>query len=181
MRVCVFCGSQDGKRPAYLAAAAELAGALAARGIGIVYGGASVGTMGRLADAGLEAGAEVIGVIPRSLQDRELAHPGLSSIHVVDTLLERKKLMAELSDAFISLPGGLGTLDELFEVLTWAVLGYHDKPMGLLNLDGYYDHLLGFLQHGVDQGFVRTGDRDRLIVAGAVPELLDQVLEAEPS
>lgn len=175
MRICVFCGSQDGNRPAYLEAATRLAEALAERDIGIVYGGASVGTMARVADAGLAAGAEVIGVIPKSLQDREIAHRGLSELFVVDTLLERKEKMAELSDAFISLPGGLGTLDELFEVLTWAVLGYHHKPMGLLDLDGYYQHLLAFLQHGVDEGFVRPKDRDRLLVDRDPEALIDRL------
>ena len=169
--VCVFCGSNPGRRPEYLAGAASLARLLAGQGIRIVYGGAHVGTMGALADAGLAAGAEVVGVIPQHLVAAEVAHPGLSRLHVVGSMHERKALMAQLSDAFIALPGGLGTLEEVAEIITWSQLGLHAKPAGLLNLLGYYDNLLRFLDHAAAERFLRPEHR-RLIMAEPEPSAL---------
>jgi hypothetical protein len=148
--------------------------ALARRGIGIVYGGGRVGLMGALADGALRGGGEVIGVIPRSLVDRELAHPEVSELRIVETLHERKATMADLADAFLALPGGLGTLEELSEVASWAQLGLHDKPCGLLDPFGYFDQLTGFLDHAVEEGFLARRDRDRLIVDSDVDVLLDR-------
>ena len=153
--VCVFCGSNPGRRPEYLAGAADLGRTLAARGLRVIYGGAHVGTMGALADAVLAAGGEVIGVIPGLLVDAEVAHPGLTDLRVTGSMHERKAMMADLSDGFIALPGGLGTLEEFAEIVTWAQLGLHAKPTGLLNLLGYYDGLLGFLDHATAERFVR--------------------------
>ena len=158
--VCVFCGSNPGRRPEYLAGAADLGRVLAARGIRVVYGGAHVGLMGALADAVLAAGGEIVGVIPGLLVDAEVAHPGLSDLRVTGSMHERKALMAELSDGFIALPGGLGTLEEFAEIVTWAQLGLHGKPTGLLNLLGYYDGLLGFLDHATAERFVRPDHRE---------------------
>jgi hypothetical protein len=170
-RLCVYCGSQRGARPAYAALAAELGRALAARGIGMVYGGSNVGTMGVLADAVLAAGGEAIGVIPGSMVDREIAHSGLTKLHVVRTMHERKQLMAELSDAFLALPGGLGTLDELFEALTWAYLGLHAKPIALLDHDDYWRGLLAFLDHAMQEGFVRAPARSLVRVARTIDDV----------
>lgn len=170
--VCVFCGSNPGRRPEYLASAAELARLLARRGVRIVYGGAHVGTMGALADAALAAGGEVTGVIPRHLVEAEVAHEGLSRLHVVSSMHERKALMAQLSDAFIALPGGLGTLEEFAEVTTWSQLGLHAKPTGLLNVLGYFDDLLRFLDHAVAERFIRPGHRDLVISQPEPPALL---------
>jgi uncharacterized protein (TIGR00730 family) len=163
--VCVYCGSSFGSDPAYLEATQALAGALAARGIQVVYGGAAVGLMGALADAALAAGGEVIGVMPRHLVEREIAHQGLTRLHVVATMHERKALMAELSDAFVALPGGIGTLEELIEVYTWAQLGLHSKPLAILNTNGYYEPLAAFLDHAVEQGFLAAERRAALTVA----------------
>ena len=163
-RLCVFTGSSPGAHPAYAAAAGELARALARHGIGLVYGGASVGLMGVVADAALEAGAEVLGVIPQTLVDREIAHPGLSELRVVGSMHERKALMADLADGFIALPGGMGTLEELFEVYTWTQLGLHSKPLGLLDVRGYYARLAAFLDHAVAERFVVPEHRDMLVV-----------------
>jgi uncharacterized protein (TIGR00730 family) len=171
-RVLVFSGSGPGRRPEYMTAAAELGRRLAAEGLGTVYGGASVGMMGAVADGALGAGGEVTGVIPRQLVDRELAHPGLSELHVVASMHERKALMLSLADAVVALPGGAGTMDELFEVLTWSQLGLHEKPVGLLNIAGYYTSLLGFLDHAVNERLLRAQQRDSLIVADAVAELI---------
>lgn len=171
MRVCVFCGSSKGSGR-YLEAARQVGETLAQRGIGIVYGGAHVGTMGALADAALAAGGSVTGVIPQSLVDWEVAHTGLTELHVVNGLHQRKALMAELSDAFIALPGGAGTLEELFEVWTWAQLGLHTKPVGLLDVDGYFAYLRRFVDHMVDEGFSRAPYRDMLLVESGVEELL---------
>ena len=171
LRLCVFCGSAFGARPAYLAAARRLGHLLGERGIGLVYGGASVGLMGSLADAALEAGAEVDGVIPRALVEREIAHPGLTRLHVVEGMHARKARMTELADAFAALPGGLGTLEELFEVWTWAQLGVHRKPLAVLDVEGYFAPLLAFLDHAAAEGFVRAGQREWL-VAAAEPEAL---------
>ncbi len=161
--VCVFCGSNPGRRPEYLAGAAELGRLLAARGLRVVYGGAHVGTMGALADAVLAAGGEITGVIPEHLVDAEVAHRGLTDLRVVASMHERKALMAELSGAFVALPGGLGTLEEFAEVVTWAQLGLHAKPTGLLNLLGYYDGLLAFLDHASEERFLRPAHREMVI------------------
>jgi uncharacterized protein (TIGR00730 family) len=179
-RVCVFCGSNVGGRPEYAAAARGFAAAAAARGLGLVYGGGNVGLMGVVADAALAAGGEVIGVIPSALKGRELAHAGLTRLHVVTTMHERKALMADLSDAFAALPGGVGTLEELFEVVTWAQLGIHAKPVGLLNTAGYFDGLLSFLDHLVAQRFVKEKHRALVRVAAEPGPLLDLLLRAPP-
>ena len=175
-RICVFCGSSPGARPVYGEAAEELAGALVDRGLGLVFGGASVGLMGLLADAVLERGGEVTGVIPRALVDREIAHPRVADLRVVESMHERKALMAELADAFVALPGGLGTLEELFEIYTWAQLGLHRKPCALLNVAGYYDGVAAFLDHAVDERFVRAEHR-ALLIAEEDPRVLLQRLE----
>jgi uncharacterized protein (TIGR00730 family) len=174
MQLCVFCGSSPGADPAYLAAAEHVGRTLAERDIGLVYGGASVGTMGALADAAIAAGGNVTGVIPQSLVDREIAHPGLSGLHVVADLHERKARMASLADAFLALPGGAGTLEELFEVLTWAQLGLHHKPIALLDVAGYYQPMLRFMDHMAEQGFLRREYRDMLIVDTDVAKVLDR-------
>lgn len=173
--VCVFCGSRPGVRPEYLELAAGFGRALAARSLALVYGGASVGMMGRMADAALAAGGRVIGVIPRTLVDREVAHGGLSELCVVDTLHQRKALMAERSDAFVALPGGVGTLDELFEIVTWRVLGLHAKPIGLLDAGGYFDRLVAVLDHMVGQGFLEAGHRSLVHRADRIDDLLDRL------
>lgn len=157
-RICVFCGSSLGADPKYLAGARSLGQQMAAGGWGLVYGGTSIGLMGATADAALSAGAEVIGVLPQALQDREIAHRGLTKLHLVGSMHERKALMESLSDAFIALPGGYGTLDEFFEMVTWAQLHIHSKPCVLINTDGYYDFLLRFLDHAVRQDFVRPAN-----------------------
>lgn len=159
----MFCGSHPGARPSYTAAAATLAGCLVANGIGIVYGGGGVGLMGALADAALAQGGEVIGVIPQSLVDRELAHRRLTNLHVVGTMHERKAMMADLSDAFIAMPGGYGTLDEFCEILTWTQLGLVQKPCGVLNVDGYFDRLLDHFDYSVTEAFVRPEHRAMII------------------
>ena len=173
-RVCVFAGSNAGVRPTYAASARTLAAACAERGLGIVYGGGSVGLMGALADAALAAGVEVIGVIPRPLATKELAHAGLTELRVVESMHERKAMMNALADGFISLPGGLGTFEETLEVLTWAQLGIHGKPVGVLNVDGYYDGLLRWLSHAAREGFVRPEHLGLLLFADAPAALLDR-------
>jgi uncharacterized protein (TIGR00730 family) len=182
-RICVFAGSSPGARPEYLATARELGRALAERRIAVVYGGGGVGLMGALADAALAAGGEVIGVIPESLVAREVAHRGLADLRIVSSMHERKALMADLSDAFVALPGGWGTLEEFFEVLTWAQLGLHSKPCGLLNVGGYFDGLLAFLNHAVDERFVRAENGRLVIVATSVEQMLLELdrYEAPPS
>jgi uncharacterized protein (TIGR00730 family) len=172
MRVCVYAGSNPGADPAYAEAAAELAELLASRDIGVVYGGGKVGLMGILADSALAAGGEVIGVIPQDLMDREIGHGGLTELHVVGSMHERKALMAELSDAFVALPGGAGTLEELIEVYTWSQLGLHDKPMGVLNVRGYYHGLAALLDHAVQEGFLRPQHRAAMHSAATPAELL---------
>lgn len=174
-RICVFCGSSPGARPAYRIAAANLGAALAARGIGLVYGGANVGLMSELAHSVLDAGGEVIGVIPRSLVQRELALTSLADLRITDSMQERKAVMADLADGFIAMPGGLGTLDEFFEVLTWTQLGIHQKPSGLLNVEGYFDTLLAFLDHSVAERFVKDTHRSMLIVEPEPHRLLDRL------
>lgn len=179
-RICVYCGSSLGARLAYHDAARRLGETLAERGIGLVYGGASVGLMGVVADGALARGGEVIGVLPEVLKHKEIAHPGLSELHIVGSMHERKALMAELSDAFIALPGGLGTLEELFEILTWALLGLHRKPCGLLNVEGYYDGLAAFLARSVSDGFLRQKHRDLLLVAESTEALLAGLVRYRP-
>jgi uncharacterized protein (TIGR00730 family) len=176
LRVCVFCGASPGRDPRYIECAAAVARHLVARGAGIVYGGGRVGCMGALADAGLAAGGEVIGVIPEMLAAREIAHRELTELHVVGSMHERKALMAAHADAFLALPGGYGTLEELFEVVTWRQLGYHDKPYAVLNLDGYYDTLLAFCDRALDAGFVAPADRASLVAGDDVEPLLDDLL-----
>jgi uncharacterized protein (TIGR00730 family) len=158
-RLCVFCGASPGRDPGYVALAASVGEGLARRGIGVVFGGSRVGMMGAVADAALAAGGEVIGVIPRRLVDREVAHRGLTELRIVETLHERKAGMAALADGFIALPGGLGTLEELAEVASWAQLSLHTKPIGLLGRDGYWDHLLRWLDHAVGEGFLAPANR----------------------
>jgi uncharacterized protein (TIGR00730 family) len=177
--VCVYCGSSFGAGGVYADATRSLARTLAEHGLRVVYGGASVGLMGTLADATLEAGGEVVGVIPRALVDREIAHPGLTDLRVVGSMHERKALMAELSDAFVALPGGIGTLEELIEMYTWSQLGLHAKPLGLLNVAGYYDGLQAFLDHAVAEGFLPARQRARL-VSEAEPKALLSRLQSAP-
>ena len=179
--VCVFCGSAAGAPDGYLRATRAFAREAVRRCLRVVYGGASVGLMGALADAVLEAGGSVIGVIPTALVDRELAHTGLTELTVVHTMHERKATMAALSDAFIALPGGLGTLEELFEVWTWGMLGLHNKPCGVLNVDGYYDALIGFLDHACEQGFVRPDQRAMLVIGDDPSRLFDAIGAPAPS
>ena len=174
-RLCVFCGSNHGGRPQYAAAARELGTLLTESGITLVYGGGSVGLMGVLADAVLERNGQVIGVIPHALDTKELAHAGLTEMHVVDTMHERKALMADLADGFVSLPGGFGTLDESFEILSWAQLGIHSKPCGLLNVGGYYDKLTEFLDHAVAEHFVKPEHRGLVLVETNPTCLLDRM------
>ncbi len=178
--ICVFCGSNAGARPEYMSAVDDLARGLAGRGLRLVYGGAAVGAMGALADTALRAGGEVIGVIPRALVDAEVAHGGLTELRVVASMHERKAVMAELADGFIALPGGLGTLEELAEVTTWAQLGLHAKPIGLLDPLGYFDLLLRFLDHAVDERFLRPEHRALLLREPAVGPLLQAMTAWTP-
>ncbi|HEY9293192.1 MAG TPA: TIGR00730 family Rossman fold protein [Microlunatus sp.] len=177
MRICVFCGSSTGRIPAYAEAAAGLGRLLAGRGIGLVYGGATVGTMGILADAALAAGGEVYGVIPQQLVDREIAHRGLTELYEVTDMHERKAKMTELADAFIALPGGAGTLEELFEVWTWSQLGLHSKPIGLLDVAGFYDRMEPLLDHMVAEEFLKPAYREALQI-DADPQMLLKRLAA---
>jgi hypothetical protein len=179
-RLCVFCGSALGVRVEYAEAARGLADELARRGLGLVYGGGSVGLMGVLADAALSAGVEVIGVIPRPLAGRELPHAGLTELRLVGSMHERKAAMAGLVDGFVSLPGGLGTLEETLEILTWSQLGIHRKPVGILNVAGYYDGLLRLLGHAVGEGFLRREYLDLLLFADTPAELLDRLTAWRP-
>ena len=179
-RLCVFCGSSPGARPAYAEATRALGAALARRRIGLVYGGGSVGLMGALADAALAEGGEVIGVIPGPLATPELAHPRVTEMRVVGSMHERKATMASLVDGFIALPGGLGTLEETLEILTWSQLGIHRKPVGVLNVEGYYDALLQLLSHAVREGFVRRDYFSLLLFADKPAELLDRFAAWQP-
>jgi hypothetical protein len=174
--VCVFCGASSGRLTSYADAARSLGAALAGRGLGLVYGGGRVGLMGAVADGALAAGGEVVGVIPRELVARELAHEGLTRLHVVETLHERKALMADLSDAFVALPGGFGTLDELLEQLTWSQLGLHAKPIGLLDAEAYWGPLIALAQHATAEGFVREADLAAIAVAEDPAALLDALV-----
>ncbi|ACA17846.1 conserved hypothetical protein [Methylobacterium sp. 4-46] len=180
MRLCVFCGSSDGALPLYREGAAALGRHLARSGVGLVYGGGKVGLMGAVADAILEEGGEAIGVMPRALVEKEIGHPGLTTLHVVGSMHERKAMMADLADGFVALPGGLGTFEELFEIWTWAQLGYHPKPVALLNVGGFYDGLLAFLDHVTGQGFVRAPHRAMLLAGDAPEDLLARIRAYEP-
>lgn len=175
LSICVYCGSRHGSQPAYTQAAVALGHAIGERGWQLVYGGGKVGLMGEVADATLAAGGRVIGVIPDSLKRREVGHTGLHELHVVPTMHVRKQMMAERADAFIALPGGIGTLEELFEVWTWRQLGYHHQPIGLLNVAGYYDDLLRFMRRTVDEDFLAQAQLDNLLVAENPAELLQRV------
>lgn len=174
-RLCVFCGSNRGAHPDFEAAARDLGVTLAEESIALVYGGGRVGLMGVIADAVLESGGDVIGVIPHALDTKELAHDGLTEMHVVDSMHERKAVMADLSDGFIALPGGLGTFDEFFEVVTWAQLGIHTKPCGLLNVAGYFDKLIALLDHAVEERFVKPAHRDLILVDRDHRHLLERM------
>ncbi len=177
--ICLFCGSSPGNDARHREAAAQLGASFAQRGIELIYGGGSVGLMGVAADACLAAGGRVTGVIPRLLMDKEVGHNAVSKMHVVEDMHQRKALMTELSDGFIALPGGYGTLDELFEALTWQQLGYHAKPVGILNVAGFFDHLLAFLDHARDQRFLRELHHDALLVDGELAGLLEKMAAAE--
>jgi uncharacterized protein (TIGR00730 family) len=172
-RVCVFSGSSPGAHPDYARAAQELGRALADQGVGLVYGGASVGLMGAVADAVLDAGGDAVGVIPQALVEREIAHPALSDLRVVGSMHERKSLMAELADGFVALPGGMGTLEELFEVYTWTQLGLHSKPLGLLDVRSYFATLVEFLDHAVEERFLTVEHREMLVVEQRAGALLE--------
>jgi len=179
-RICVYCGSSAGRDPAYVEAARSLGRTLAGRGIDLVYGGGHVGLMGAVADATLDAGGEVFGVMPRALVDREIAHEGLTELVVVDSMHERKARMADLAGGFVALPGGFGTLEELMEVLTWAQLGFHRDPCGLLDVGDYYASLVEFFDHQVEEGFVSADHRRIVVVADDAGDLLDRFADYEP-
>ena len=178
--ICVFCGSNQGAKPGYKAAAQALGQALVKRGLGLVYGGSHVGLMGTIADSVLAAGGTAIGVIPQALVNKELAHQGLTELHIVGSMHERKALMADLSDGFIALPGGFGTFEEFCEVLTWAQLGFHQKPCGLLNVDGYYNTLIAMFDHATEEQFVRPAHRSLVLEAQDPDRLLDKLATYEP-
>jgi uncharacterized protein (TIGR00730 family) len=178
-RLCVFCGSRIGALPAYADAAQTLGSLMVERGLGLVFGGGHVGLMGILADAVLQGGGEVVGVIPQGLVDRELAHTRCTELHVTASMHERKALMAQLADGFAALPGGFGTFDETFEMLTWAQLGLHHKPIGLLNVAGFFDGLLAFLDHTVQDGFIKPLHRHMLLRAKTPYELLEMLAAVE--
>lgn len=179
-RVCVYCGSRPGTDPAYTAAAEALGRELAERDVGLVFGGGSVGMMGAVADSVLAAGGEAIGVIPEALEAREVAHQGVTELRVVDSMHTRKRTMVDLADGFIALPGGLGTLEELMEILTWAQLGIHEDPCGIANVEGYYDGLVSFLDHAVEEGFVEPEHRKLALVEDDPVALLDRFETYEP-
>lgn len=179
-RVCVYCASNDGARPEYVAAARALGRAIATRGMCVVYGGGRVGLMGALADAALAAGGEVVGVMPHALVQREVAHHGLTALHVVDSMHERKAMLADMSDAFIAMPGGLGTLEEFFETWTWAQLGVHQKPVGLLDVEGYWQPLIRMLEHATTEGFVRGTPQEWLVMEREADDMLDRLATFTP-
>ena len=180
-RLAVYCGSATPADPTYIEGARALGRAFAERGIGLVYGGGRTGLMGAIADGALEGGGEVIGVIPQALVDAEVAHRGLTELHVVSGMHQRKQMFTDLSDGFVTIPGGTGTMDELWEALSWAQLGYHADPVGLLNTAGYYDHLIAFWEKMGEVGFLRPQHRDLLIVADTLDVLLDQMAEHVPT
>jgi len=179
-RICVFCGSSAGARPEYRQAAERLGEVIAARGLSVVYGGGRVGLMGAVADSALAAGAEVIGVIPRALALKEIAHNGLTALHVVDSMHARKAMMAELADAFVALPGGFGTFEEFCEIITWGQLGIHRKPIGLLDIAGYYGPLISMFDHATAEGFVRAEHRALVLQASEPEELLERLASWRP-
>ena len=178
--ICVFCGSSWGSRKGYEQAAIALSEEIAKRGMALVYGGSSVGLMGVCADAALAAGGGVIGILPEALKRKEIDHPGLTELHIVGSMHERKAKMVELSDGFVSLPGGVGTMDEMFEVWTWAMLGWHDKPSALMNVEGYYDDLIRFLDRSAEDAFVKQAHRDMLIIDSDPAIMLDRMQAYEP-
>jgi len=178
--ICIYCGSSPGRLEAYAAAANMLAEALVSRNLRLIYGGAGIGIMGRLADSVLALGGQVVGVIPKALAHKEVAHPNLTELHVTHSMHERKTRMAELADGFIALPGGIGTLEELFEIWTWAQLGLHDKPCGLLNVEGYYDALIQFLDHVLAEQFVKKQHHALLMVENHPDVLLDRFADYRP-
>jgi uncharacterized protein (TIGR00730 family) len=180
-RVCIFCGSSPGHNPIYLDAARRVGRLLAERGLELVYGGAHVGLMGAVADAALAAGGHVIGVIPQSMVDREIAHTGLPDLRIVATMHERKAMMENLSDAFLALPGGMGTLEEVCEIYTWGQLGLHAKPCGLLNVDGYYDPLLRLLDNAVESGFLGAAHREAVLAHDNPATILDRFARYRPA
>jgi uncharacterized protein (TIGR00730 family) len=175
LRLCVYCGSRMGSRPAFETAARLLGQQIGERGWSVVYGGGKVGLMGAVADAALQAGAQVLGVIPDSLMQREVGHGALTELIVVDTMHERKRLMADNADAFIALPGGIGTLEELYEVWTWRHLGYHRKPVAILNVEGYYDSLLAFMRQSLDDGFISAEQHNDVLIDEHIEALLDRI------
>ncbi|MCP4412967.1 MAG: TIGR00730 family Rossman fold protein [Gammaproteobacteria bacterium] len=176
-RLCVYCGSSPGRQPDYAQVARQLARAMVSKNINLVYGGASVGIMGEIANAVLEEGGEVIGIIPKGLFKKEVAHTGITELREVDSMHERKSLMADLSDGFIALPGGLGTIEEIFEIITWSQLGMHRKPCGLLNVCHYYDKLIGFLDHAVSEQFIKTTHRSTILIDKCPNTLLEKFEE----
>lgn len=178
-RICVFCGSSSGRQEIYAAQARALGRAMAAQGIGLVYGAGGIGLMGTIADAVIAAKGEVVGVIPYALATKERAHPAVD-MRVVNTMHERKALMADLSDAFIAMPGGFGTFEELLEIITWGQLGIHQKPIGLLNVAGYYDPLLAMIDRAVEEGFILPRYRDLIVVASTAEALLEKLFQYEP-
>ena len=178
--LAVYCGSATPSNPVYIEAARHVGKTLAERGITVVYGGGRLGLMGAVADSALAAGGKVIGVIPEALRNAEVAHTGCTELHIVPGMHERKKLFTDLSDGFINLPGGVGTMDELWEAISWAQLGYHDKPVGVLNIAGYYDKLIEFYQHMAQIGFVRSQHKDIMLVADNIDALLDKMGSSEP-
>jgi uncharacterized protein (TIGR00730 family) len=179
--LCIYCGSNLGTRPAYAARAREFARLLVRHGIGLVYGGARVGLMGALADAAIEAGGKVVGIIPRALAGAEIAHDGLSELVVTESMHARKRVMAERSDAFVALPGGIGTLEELFEIWTWTQLGFQQKPCGVLNVEGYYDGLVRFVDHAVAEGYLKGVHRDILSIESDPEALLSRLQAFQPT
>ena len=178
LSLCVYCGSRDGSEAAYANAAAQAGELIGRNGWQLVYGGGRAGLMGRVADSAIAHGAKTVGVIPQSLMQRELGHPGLDELHVVETMHERKRMMAERADAFLALPGGIGTLDELFEAWSWNALGYHAKPFCLLNVDGFWDRMIGFLDHVTESGFMSPARRAQLLIAASPEEALKLLDEA---
>jgi uncharacterized protein (TIGR00730 family) len=179
-RLCIFCGSKAGNQPLYAEQARALAQLLVSRGIGLVFGGGHIGLMGVLADEVLRGGGEAVGVIPRALVEKELAHRGLTHLHVCDTMHQRKAVMADLADAFVALPGGFGTADELFEILTWSQLGLHAKPIGLLNMAHFFDPLLTWIERSMSEGFMKEKHRRLLLVADEPAKLLDLLRDYQP-
>lgn len=180
-RLAIYCGSATPRDPIYMENARTIGRTLAERGIGVVYGGGRLGLMGAVADGALEAGGEAIGVIPQALVNAEVAHRGLTELHVVEGMHERKRIFTDLADGFVTLPGGTGTMDELWEALSWAQIGYHSDPVGLLNTDGYYDHLIAFWEKMGEVGFLRPQHRDLLIVADTLDLLLERMAAHQPS